>query len=128
MTCGISPAEAAKATAQILAYYPTIPAMDPQQFAAGLTKLLSTFPSPVVERAVDPVDGIPALVEFLSLAKIRELLDTWRREHIDRQERLAAITRKVLPSLPPLPDPETRKRVTDGFRKLSEHLTVRNSR
>jgi hypothetical protein len=78
----------------------------------------------VVERAVDPVDGIPALVEFLSLAKIRELLDAWRSEYLDRQARLAAITRKVLP-LPPLPDPETRKRVTEGFKKLSEHLTLR---
>jgi hypothetical protein len=126
MTCGISPAEAAKATAKILDYYSTIPAMDPQQFAAGLTKILSTFPSAVVARATDPVDGIPARVKFLNLAEICEFLDIWRAEYLVHQERLSFGQRKALPF--PEDSPEARKRVIEGFRKLSDHLAVRKSR
>jgi hypothetical protein len=123
VTSGISPAEAAKATAQILAYYSTIPAMDPQQFAAGLTKTLSIFPAPVVALAVDPVEGIPAKVKFLNLAEIREHLDRWRIEYLVRQERLARLERRALP--PPAPEePPVKARVSSGFKKLSEHLTA----
>lgn len=123
MTSTISPAEAAKAAEMILGFYPEIPASDPIGFAKGLVKTLSIFPHPVIERAVDPVEGIPGKVKFLNLAAIREHLDNWRIEYLVHQERLDRINRKALPEPEP-EEPAAKRRVSEGFKKLSDHLTA----
>lgn len=121
MDSKISQQEAALATKQILDLYDTIPAANPKAFAAGLVATLLIFPRPVIERAVDPVNGIAAKVSYLNLAKIREQLDIWRAEYLDHQERLERACRKILPA-PASDDPEAKKRVSEGFKKLSDHL------
>lgn len=121
MISAISPPEAAKAAEKILGFYPEIPASDPKGFAAGLVQTLSIFPRAVIERAVDPVVGLPAKVKFLNLAAMRELLDEWADEH-HRTERLREMaSRKALPEPPR--DPQAEKRISDGLKKLSEHLS-----
>lgn len=120
MNCTISPREAATATAQILGYYPTIPASDPKAFAAGLVKTLSTFPAEVVARAVDPVDGIPGRVAFLNLAEIRKLLDAWRGEHFTSLDRIERANRQAIAA--PAPDTVADERIAKGLRELSNHL------
>lgn len=115
----ISRQEASAAASRILKFYDTIPG-DPEIFAAGLAATLLIFPRPVIARSVDPVQGIPGAVTFLNLAKIREKLDAWSSEwHID-QDRLERANRKALPE--PTPDPEERKRIYEGLKKLSDHI------
>jgi hypothetical protein len=83
--------------------------------------MLSIFPAPVIARAIDPAIGIPAKVTFLNLATIRELLDLWLLEHLIHQERLDRLNRKALPPMEP-EEPAAKKRVSEGFKKLSDHL------
>lgn len=120
MISAISPQEAAKAAEKILGYYPEIPASDPQGFAAGLVQTLSIFPRAVIDLAVDPVAGIPAKVKFLNLATMRELLDRWADEYHATEKRRELASRKAIE--PPPRDPQAEKRISEGFKKLSEHL------
>lgn len=120
MSSIISQKEAATAAKAILDFYPDIPASDPKRFVAGLAALLSTYPAPVIARAVDPRGGVPANVEFLNLAKIKKLLDGWYDEHYqDVQRQRLATTRRLSE---PMPDPEAKDRVRTGFAKLSSIL------
>lgn len=120
MISTISPQQAAAAAKKILGFYPEIPASDPKGFAAGLVRTLLIFPQAVIDRAVDPVSGVPAKIEFLNLAKIRKLLDEW-----DDDYRLDLKRREPRPlALPePLRDPEEDERIVKGLRELSAHLT-----
>jgi hypothetical protein len=79
----------------------------------------------VIERAVSPVDGIPAKVGYLSLAEIRKHLDVWRTEHLDHLDRLDRATRKPLPA-PPV-DPAAREVVLKGLAELSARLKAGSS-
>ena len=118
-----SPEAAAEATRKILNYYPTIPAGDPKAFAAGLVKLLSTYPAAVIAQAVDPSMGIPALVEFLNLAKIKKLLDDWRDEYFEGLDRHERANRKQIAA--PVfvhPTPDAEKRISAEFEKLIANL------
>jgi hypothetical protein len=116
----ISTEQAAKAAKQILGFYPEIPASDPKGFAAGLVATLSIFPQAVIDRAVDPVHGLPSKVAYLNLAQMRKHLDGWLEEfwtEHDRQERAA---RKALPEPPR--DPEAEARIAAGLKELAEQL------
>jgi hypothetical protein len=112
--------EAAKAARKILGYYPTIPASDPKMFAAGLIKVLTGYPQAVVDRASE-AEGIAVSVTFLNLAEIKKCLDLWRTEYFLTQDRIERANRKALPE--PTPDPEERKRIYEGFKQLSEHIS-----
>lgn len=118
MTSAISQAGAAKAAERILGFYPEIPASDPKGFAAGLVQTLSIFPQAVIDRAVDPVSGLPARIKFLNLAAMRELLDEWDEEYTDSLRRREPV--KALPEPPR--DPVMDERIAKGLRELSEHL------
>lgn len=120
MSLTISQQDAAAATKRILGFYPDIPASDPKSFAAGLAALLSTYPAPVIARAVDPRGGIPANVEFLNLAKIKKLLDGWYDEHFQDVRRRDIASRKALPE--PEVNPIEKERVREGFQKLKSKL------
>lgn len=118
MRSGISQQEAAAATKRILGFYDTIPAADPKAFAAGLTALLQTYPAAVVERAIDPVQGIAKQVQFLNLAAIGKHLDAWRDEYLARQRRLEGP--KALADPPR--DPEAEERIRKKFVALGATL------
>lgn len=121
MNLGISPEAAAEAAGRVLGYYPTIPASDPKGFAAGLVKLLSTYPAAVIAQAVDPVIGLPGKVEFLNLAKMKEHLDGWRDEYFESMDRHERAHRpRIAP--PPHPTPDAEKRIAKGFDELVKHL------
>ena len=120
MTSTTSPQVAAEATKKILAVYDTIPASDPQQFAAGLMATLLIFPQAVVTKAADPVHGIPSKVSYLNLAKMRAWLDEEAEQYWAHQNRVERANRKALPE--PEVDPEERKRVSEGLRELVNHL------
>lgn len=120
MASNVTPQEAAAAAKKILGFYDTIPASDPQGFAAGLVKTLMIFPKAVVDRAADDISGIQAKVEYLNLAKIRKLLDQWAEEEADRARRVEIATRLTLPE--PTPDPEVKERVSKGFQVLKTKL------
>lgn len=81
---------------------------------------LLIFPRPVIERAVNPVTGLPAKIKFLNLAAMRELLDEWMDEHMRDQRRAEFETRRRLPAPPE--DPEMDKRIEKGLKELAEHL------
>jgi hypothetical protein len=121
MLSTISPEEAIKAAKKILGLYSNIPASDPKAFATALVEMLSTFPAPVIDQAINPANGIAAKVTFLNLAAIREHLDRWRIEHLVLQERLERMNRRALPPAEP-EEPAAKKRVSEGFKKLSDHL------
>lgn len=123
MNLGISPEAAAEAASKILNYYPTIPAGDPKAFAAGLVKLLSTYPAAVIAQAVDPVVGLPGKVKFLNLAEMKEHLDGWADEYfesLDRHER--ANRRQIAAPIVDHPTPDAEKRIAKGFDELVAHL------
>jgi hypothetical protein len=81
---------------------------------------LSIFPQPVIDRAVDPVQGIPGKVVYLNLAKIRKLLDEWVEEYTDDCRRREMAAMKRLPETPR--DPQAERRISEGFEKLSLQL------
>lgn len=113
--------QAATAAKRILGFYNDIPATDRKAFAAGLVQTLSIYRQSVVDRAADPVDGIPGKIKFLNLAAIRECLDDWSAED---HERRALIESKNRPALPaPQENPEMEARVHAGIKGLSARLT-----
>jgi hypothetical protein len=116
----ISTEQAAKAAKQILGFYPEIPASDPKGFAAGLVATLSIFPQAVVDRAVDPVHGLPSKVAYLNLAQMRKHLDGWLEEFWTEHERQERAARKALPEPPR--DPEAEARIAAGLKELAEQL------
>src|SRR4051812_21790745 len=120
MTSTTTPQAAAAAAKTILGFYPEIPASDPRGFAAGLVAMLSTFPSSVIDRAVDPVNGIPAKVSYLNLATIRKHLDAWADEFYEAQRRREIANRKRLPEPPR--DPEMEARIAKGLRELADQM------
>ena len=77
-----SPQEAAAAAAKIIGCYPEVIAADRQTFTAGLVETLMIYPLIVVERASNPVHGIPGVVDRwdLTLARIRKHMDAWAAE------------------------------------------------
>ncbi len=93
-------------------------------FAAGLTKMLASYPEAVVWRACDPVEGIPGVVAFLNLAEIRKHLDSWRTEFLIAAERVERANRKVLSE--PEVDPKERQRIGECLKQLSEHLKAQS--
>jgi hypothetical protein len=111
---------AALAARRILGFYPDIPASDPKAFVAGLVQTLMTFPEPVVQLAMDPVKGLPAKVKYLNLAAMREHLDRWRVEHLNRQKHLERANIRRLPE--PERDPEHDKRMYEELKTLSARL------
>lgn len=120
MTLTISPQKAAEATKKILGFYPEIPASDPKGFTAGLVQTLLIFPPAVIDRAVDPVQGIPAKVQYLNLAKIRKHLDEWAEEYFEGEKRREIAQRKRLPEPPR--NLEAEKRIGEGLAQLAEQL------
>lgn len=111
---------AMQAAERILGFSDTIPAMDKQAFIAGFVELLSTYPQPVIERAMSPSRGLPSLVAYPNLAKYREHLDAWAKEYWIDREREERANRKQLPEPPR--DPELEARIAKGMRELAEHL------
>lgn len=125
MTSVISPQDAAAAAKEVIEFYDSIPAINPQKFAAGLAALFSTYPQPVIARAIDPRGGIPANVEKPNLARIKRLLDGWYDEHFQDVRRQQSASRDRLPAPPP-PDEETKVRVREGFQQLKAALKAGN--
>ncbi|MGX1418326.1 hypothetical protein [Bradyrhizobium elkanii] len=111
---------AAAAAKQILGFYDTIPAMDPKAFAAGLVEILSSYPRPVIERAVSPSIGLASVVQYPNLAKFKKHLDEWADEHWENMKRQERMNRKRL-SEPPA-DPEMQARVSKGLTELVAQL------
>lgn len=116
----ISTEQAAKAAKEILAFYPEIPASDPKRFASGLVATLSIFPQAVIDRAVDPVHGLPSKVQYLNLAQMRKHLDGWLEEFWTEHDRKERAGRKALPQPPR--DLEAEARIAKGLKELSEQL------
>jgi hypothetical protein len=98
---------AMQAAERILSFSDTIPAMDQQAFVAGFVELLSIYPQPVIERAMSPSRGLPAMVSYPNLAKYREHLEVWAREHAidrpDRSARTGSVCRAAAQILKPRP-------------------------
>jgi hypothetical protein len=81
---------------------------------------LSIFPQAVIDRAVDPVEGLPGKITYLNLAQMRKHLDAWADEYYEREQRRERASRMALDA-PPI-DPQMQKRVSDGFEKLVSQL------
>jgi hypothetical protein len=111
---------AMQAAERILGFYDTIPAMDPKAFAAGFVELLSTYPQPVIERAMSPSRGLASLVSYPNLAKYREHLEAWSKEYWIDRDREERLNRKRIPEPPR--DLEAEARVAQGLRELADQL------
>jgi hypothetical protein len=109
-----------QAAERILSFSDTIPAMDQQAFVAGFVELLSIYPQPVIERAMSPSRGLPAMVSYPNLAKYREHLEAWSKEYWIDREREERLNRKQLQE--PAPNPEMEERIARGLRELADHL------
>jgi len=94
----------------ILGNYPTITASDQKIFTESLIRLLAYYPQAVIEKAANPVSGIPAQLAFLSIAEIKKHLDRWHGEHLDRI-RLQQHGRRLEPPAPPPASAEAKARV-----------------
>lgn len=97
-------------------------------FTAGLVQVLLSYPLAVVERAMDPVTGIPGIVERydLTLARIRKHMDQWAAE---RAAELARIGRENAPRITKVePTAEEKQRVNEGFAKLKLNLMAASGR
>lgn len=111
---------AMQAANQILRFSDTIPAMDQQAFVAGFVELLSIYPQPVIERAMSPSVGLPAMVAYPNLAKYREHLEAWAKEYWIDRDREERLNRKRLPEPPH--NPEMEARIAKGMQELAEQL------
>ena len=118
MNSKISQQEAAAATLQIVNLCGPVQAPDPRAFMAALTAMFMAFPRAVVEKAIDPVIGIPAKINYLNLAAIRSLLDEFNADQI-RFERLTAPAPKQIEAPR---DPEADARMAEKFKQLSARL------
>jgi hypothetical protein len=76
------------------------------------------FPRGVIERAIDPVSGIPAKIKYLNLAAIRELLDDWHSDEI-RHKRLTTPPPRQIEVVR---DPAEAARMAEKFKQLSARL------
>lgn len=81
---------------------------------------LSLYRQSVVDRAADPVKGIPAKVQFLNLAAIRKLLDDWAVEDYEERKRIESLNRVALPAPPE--NPEMQARIGEQLRALAKHI------
>jgi hypothetical protein len=111
---------AMQAAERILSFSDTIPAMDQQAFVAGFVELLSIYPQPVIERAMSPSRGLPAMVSYPNLAKYREHLEVWTKEYWIDRDREERANRKRIPEPPR--DLEMEARVAKGLRDLADQL------
>ena len=111
---------AMQAAERILSFSDTIPAMDQQAFVAGFVELLSIYPQPVIERAMSPSRGLPAMVSYPNLAKYREHLEAWAKEYWIARDREERMNPKRLPEPPR--DLEAEARIAQGLRDLVQHL------
>lgn len=108
---------AAEAAEKLIGIYPAIQASDPKLYAAGLVQLFSRYPEHLVAAAVDPVNGLPSLYDFLpTMKQTKEFLEPrWREMELTR-ERMERANRKRLAE--PARDPERDKRIFEGLQQL----------
>ena len=83
-------------------------------------EILSSYPRPVLERAVSPSRGLAAAVPYPNLAKFKKHLDEWAEEFYTDQDRIARANRKRLPV--PQVDPEAKARISKGLDELVTQL------
>lgn len=81
---------------------------------------MSSYPQPVLDRAVSPSRGLASVVQYPNLAKFKKHLDEWREEFYTDQDRRERANRKRLPE--PERNPEAEARIREGFHKLSLQL------
>jgi hypothetical protein len=112
---------ASEAAARLIEYYPTIQASNPQTYAAGLVQLFSRYPEHLIAEAIDPVNGLPGECDYLpTIAKVKAFLEPRWQNEIRQNEMIARFNRKRI--APPPEDPEEKKRIREGFEKLSFKL------
>jgi hypothetical protein len=111
---------AMQAAERILSFSDTIPAMDQQAFVAGFVELLSIYPQPVIERAMSPSRGLPAMVSYPNLAKYRDHLEVWSKEYWRERDLDERLNCKRLPEPPR--DLEAEARIAKGMQELAEQL------
>lgn len=92
------PAPAAKAAAQLLSFYPTHTANEPEKYAAAIVALMAEYPREVIDVVVDPRRGLATRCKFLpTLAELTEALQSEMEPHnqawIKEREKRNAIPR-----------------------------------
>lgn len=109
------------AAAQLIDFYPSIQASNPQTYAAGLVQIFAYYPEFLIAEAIDPVHGLPSECEFFpTLAKVKAFLEPRYRDHLRMLETKDRYSRKRLESPPK--DVEAEKRVERGFHDLGRIL------
>ncbi len=114
---------AARAVERLIGVYPSISAIDPQIYAAGMVQLFSHYPEHLIAEAIDPVNGLPSLHDYPPTLKQAKAFLEPRRAHEDHmREMKERFERKRLPEPPR--DPEQDKKIEQGFRQLSAYLAA----
>jgi hypothetical protein len=81
---------------KLFGFFPQSGASDPQLFMAGTIQVLSHYPAWLVEKIIDPFEGLPSKYEFFpSIMKLKEECEVlWQRFCRD-QERELRIERQL---------------------------------
>lgn len=107
------------AVERLMGFYPTINASDPKIYLSGMVQIFSRYPEHLIAEAVDPVNGLPSVCDYLpTIAKVKGFLEPRFQEWSRQQEMIRRFKVKKLPEPEHKPDPK----VVDGFKKLSAYL------
>ena len=115
-----------EAVARLIGFYPAINASNPEAYAAGMIALFSRYPARLVAVAVDPVNGLPSLHDYLpSIKQAKEFLEPKYAQELKLAESERRRRQQLLPAAGR--DPQEKYRISQGFRKLGETLRAMNS-
>jgi hypothetical protein len=90
-------------------------------YAAGLVALFSRYPSHLVARAIDPVDGLPSLYNFSpTMKEVKDYLEPLFQHECRLAESERRRNQQILPAPPR--DDAADKRIAEGFKKLGDTL------
>ena len=114
-----SPAQmvAGRAVDALIDFVPLPDVGEPKRFIAALVAIFSEYAEPVIERAVDPVKGIPARLKVLRLASVREILDEINAPFQREMQRAAARKAAELALPPP-----SRKRTPEEQARIDKQV------
>ena len=112
---------AAEAAERLIGFYPSITASDAKVYAAGMVRVLAHYPEHLVDLAIDPFTGLPSLHDFPpTMKQIKAFLEPRWQHEVRQADMIARFNRKKI--APPPENLEEKKRIAEGFEKLSLRL------
>lgn len=121
--CSVS--EAFLAVERLTGFYPGGEVSDPETFSAGLAKLFTSYPRGAVDKALDPVLGLPGTSTWLPrIAEVKAFLDKQLAERAARDRYNAELfAQRDIPEPGVLP-PDQRPDVPELIAKVAQRAGI----